>query len=465
MRGKVVAKTIDLTQLQQGVDYVDQWLVCQQELKQTPGIVAAIRYGDDVLLSRGYGLADIAKQIPMTPSHIFRIASHSKTFTATAIMQLVEAEKLRLDDHLGASIPWLPGRLANVTIRQALNHATGIVRDGDDCDFWQLDRPFPDAAELQRIVVQSGDVLPENVRFKYSNIAYGLLGKVIEATSGITYHEYVQRNIVDRLGLHDTGPETNDSVRERLVTGYTKPRLGIARRPLADVTTGALAAATGFYSTAEDLCRYAEAHCFGNETLLSDASKREMQQEYWAIEHAEGRYGLGFEVTAVGERRMIGHGGGFPGHATRTQFDPKNRFVVVVLTNETGGPAASLAQSIVKIIDFAISRPVTSPARRAECQRFTGRYVNDWGIVDIVNFGDALVGLSPELDDPTKTVTSLQVEDGDTLRMTNAGGYASPGETIRYVRDAAGRVTKIISGGGSRYPIDVYRQRSLASQA
>lgn len=455
---------IDRARLREGVDYADRWLAYQQEIKEIPGVVAAVGYGDELLLTRGYGFADLERQTPMAPSHIFRIASHSKTFTATAIMQLVQDGKLRLDDQLGAHIPWLPGGVADATIRQALNHAAGIVRDGDDCDFWQLEAPFPAGAELRRLVERGGDVLPANERFKYSNIGYALLGLVIEAASGMPYHEYVRRHIIDRLGLGDTGPETDDRARARLVTGYTKPRLGLPRRPLPDVATGALAPATGFYSTAADLCRYAAAHCFGNETLLSDAAKREMQQAYWAVEQSEGRYGLGFEVTTIGERRMIGHGGGFPGHATRTQFDPKDRFVVVVLTNETGGPAGALANSVAKIVDFALGKPAASPERPAAYERFAGRFVNDWGVLDIVPFGDALVGLNPEADDPVKNVTELRVEDGDTLRIAQAGGYASPGEMIRYVRDDAGQVTKIIAAGSSRYPVETYRERYLAAR-
>ncbi len=113
----------------------------------------------------------------------------------------------------------------------------------------------------------------------------------------------------------------------------------IARLP--DVATGALAPATGFYSTAEDLCRYAAAHFFGNDTLVSDAAKREMQQPYWEVAQADMHYGLGFAVHEIDERRFVGHGGGFPGHATMTLFDPKDRLVVVVLVNEVSGPAGT----------------------------------------------------------------------------------------------------------------------------
>ena len=453
---------LDRYRLREGVTYADQWLACQQGRKDIPGVVAAVRFEDDLLLSRGYGFADLEQRTPMAPAHIFRIASHSKTFTATAVMQLAEAGKLRLDDRLGASVPWLPGRLAGVTIRQALGHAAGIVRDGDDCDFWQLERPFPDAAELRHLVEWGGDVLPANDRFKYSNLGYGLLGLVVEAASGVPYAAYVRRHIVERLGLRDTGPEIDEQARARLATGYTRPRLGLPRLPVPDVPTGALAPATGFYATAADLCRYAAAHCFGDEALLSDAAKREMQQPSWAIEQTEARYGLGLELTSVGERRLVGHGGAFPGHATRTLFDPRQRLVVTVLTNETGAPARALADGVVKILDFALGRPAPTPQRRARLARFAGRFLNAWGVVDIANFGDALVALDPEADDPVQHPTELQVEDDDTLRITRTSGYGSMGEAVRYERDDAGGVAKIVFAGSSRYPPEAYRERQPA---
>jgi CubicO group peptidase (beta-lactamase class C family) len=452
--------TIDRGRLREGVEYAGRWIDYQQQLHQIPGVVAAVRFGDELLLNSGYGFANLERQTPMTPQHIFRIASHSKTFTATAIMQLREQGKLRLDDRLGQHIPWLQGRVAEATVRQALNHAAGIIRDGNEADYWQLDYSFPDQAGLQRLVGDGGDILAPNDTFKYSNIAYSLLGLVIEATSGAPYHEYVRRYIVERLGLPDTGPETNEQVRRRLATGYTPYRPLFPRLPLPDVETGAMAAATGFYSTADDLCRYVSAHFLGNEELLSDASKREMQQGYWAIEQDDERYGLGLGATTIGERHLFGHGGGFPGHSTKTWFDPKDRLAVVVLTNETAGRADALASGMVKIIDFALSRSARSDEQRDVLEeRYTGRFYNLWGVMDVVRFGAELFALAPGDDDPVKDVTALDVVDESTLRISRTNGYSSPGETMRYVRDDSGKVTRVVSGGVSSFPLEIFLQR------
>src|SRR5215471_984914 len=115
----------------------------------------------------------------MTPEHIFRVASHSKMFTATAILQLVEQGKLRLDDRAGAYLSWLDSA---VTLRQLLNHAGGVIRDGRDADFWRVEQPFPDVAALRALAPDAG-ILPPNTTFKYSNVGFGLLGQVVEVVS------------------------------------------------------------------------------------------------------------------------------------------------------------------------------------------------------------------------------------------------------------------------------------------
>jgi CubicO group peptidase (beta-lactamase class C family) len=167
------------------------------------------------------GRGRLLTHAPLSTEHLFRVASHSKTFTATAVFQLLEAGRLRLDDAASTWLPFLDGSpIAGVTVRQLLAHTSGIIRDGKDSDYWQLARPCPDAAELREISLDDAAVLPPAERFKYSNIAYSLLGSVIEAASGQPYNTYVTEQIVVRLGLRNTGPELDPEpparVRHRL---------------------------------------------------------------------------------------------------------------------------------------------------------------------------------------------------------------------------------------------------------
>lgn len=258
--------------------YADSWLGLQQHLLRVPGAQAAIWFDGKLVLSCAHGVADVQTQAPLTTRHLFRVASHSKTFTATAVLQLVQAGRLRLDDAAAAWLPFLAGSpLGEATVRELVAHTSGATRDGESADHWQLGAPFPDADELRR-VAQEGAVLARNERFKYSNTAYSLLGLVIEAVSGTTYAHYVGENIVDRLGLADTGPELDPSRRTS-----TPPATAPCRTP----TTGCRSSTStppprrrppASSAPRADIACYAAAHLPGDERLLDDGTKRIMQR-------------------------------------------------------------------------------------------------------------------------------------------------------------------------------------------
>ena len=113
-----------------------------------------------------------------------------------------------------------------------------------------------------------------------------------------------------------------------------------------------MAAATGFSSTAGDVVRWAAAHFLGDERILPDDAKRAMQHTQWDVE-ASGEYALGFQVADLGGRRVLGHGGGFPGFITHTWFDPVDRLAVSVLTNAIDGAAQTAATLAVRLVGLA----------------------------------------------------------------------------------------------------------------
>jgi CubicO group peptidase (beta-lactamase class C family) len=442
-------------------DYWDRWLGFRQHFQRVPGVQAALWYSDGFALSTAHGLADVESGAALTTAHLFRIASHSKTFTATAVLRLVEESRLRLDDPVGAWLGWLNATpLGDRTVRELLAHGGGVVRDGHDGDFWQLSRPFPNEAALRDVATDRADVFPANHQFKYSNVGYGLLGLVVAAASGVTYGEYVQREVVDRLGLERTGPELDPARNGEYATGYSSLTYADTRIPVDQVDTGALAAATGFYSTAEDLCRYASAHFLGDERLLRDRSKRLLQREEWKVEGADTHYGLGFGVHDVGGRRLVGHGGGYPGHITRTLLDPVAGVAVSVLTNAIDGPALEMASAAVRLADLAAAHPdVPAGLAPAALDRFCGRYAQLWGVLDVVRLGGRLYAIDPSTADPADEPTELEVTGAMTARIARGAGFGSPGETLHFDVADDGTVRGMRGNGGlSWYPFDAFRQ-------
>lgn len=245
--------------------YIDSWLEYRAFKLRVPGIQAAVYFDGELQFSRAYGVADIETNEPLRTDHLFRIASHSKTFTATAILQLAEAGRLRLDDTVGSFVPELAeSALADVTVRELLEHGGGILRDGLDGDYWQHVRQFPDEKELLAMLQDGADKQRANEGFNYSNLGYSLLGLIVAAVSGQSYNDYVSREIVDRLGLANTGPEWDSARAGEFAGAHTGFHTEQTRHRVDHVDTRAMAAATGFYGTADDLVHYASAHFLGD---------------------------------------------------------------------------------------------------------------------------------------------------------------------------------------------------------
>lgn len=431
---------------EEAVHYYADWLGYQQRYLRIPGLQAAVRMGDREVLAASIGQADVENKVPLENRHLFRIASHSKSFTATAVMQLAERGKLRLDDPAATWLPWLKSRpLGKVTVAELLSHSSGVIRDARDADFWQLGIPFPDAAALRGELQAAGaDVLPANVHYKYSNAGYGLLGMIIEAASGIPYNDYVKREIVDRLGLKHTGPELDGEHPPGLVVGYTGLAYADRRVPIENVGTGAMSPATGFYANASDLASFFSTQFPGDGRLLGEDAKRRMQHPVWTDSADSRGYGLGLIATDRGSRRLVGHSGGFPGHASMSLVDPKARVAVSVLTNAIDGQATRCARALFGLLDLAGKGD--SAANADTLRRFTGRFVRLSTIFDVALLGGKLYLINPTEEDPAKTAMALTVVDDTTLRLNGGTGGNPYGEPLVYTFSNSGAIESVRLG-------------------
>ncbi|MCU1407892.1 MAG: Beta-lactamase [Glaciihabitans sp.] len=443
--------------------YLESWLAYQGDYRRAVGIQVALRVDDAVVLDVAWGSANLATGEQLTTDHLFRIASHSKTMTATAVFQLVEKGSLRLDDTITTWVPELAGTaLADVTLRELLGHNAGVIRDGVDNDYWQRGGEFLDRDALITESQANGAVFEPNEHFKYSNIGYSLLGLAIEAASGETYNDYVKREIAGRLDLTNTGPEYELTRAEEYAAGHTGLNSGDGERwEIEHVDTRAMAAATGWFSTASEMTSYGAAHWFGDVTLVSDASKRLLQrQESVVSAHGRelGRYGLGFDLRKVGERELVGHSGGYPGHITRTWIDPTDKLVLSVLTNSIDGPADAIATGLLQLIDIALASAANGEGHdSATLAKYTGRYANLWGVTDIVDMGGKLVVIHPRYPEPLHVHTLLEVVGDDLLRMESVDDFGPSGESVHFTRDADANVSSLMMGGMTMWPIDTFR--------
>jgi D-alanyl-D-alanine carboxypeptidase len=296
------------------------------------GAVLLAREGE-VLLEDAWGYEDREAGTLNTPETRFRIGSMNKMFTAVAILQLVEAGKVALDDAIGKHLPDYPNKdvASKVTVRHLLTHTAG-TGDIFGPEFERNRLKLRDHTDYVRIYGSRGLVHEPGVQHEYSNYGFILLGALIEAVSGDSYYDYARDNVFAPAGMTatDSLPESVD-VPNR-AAGYTKPFPGADWEMNTDWLPWRGTSAGGGYSTVGDLLRFAQALESGKlitNEMLAEATRPQEQQ-----------YGYGFGVEGEGSLRNYGHGGGAPGMNGELRVFPELGYVVVSLSN-LDPPAAS----------------------------------------------------------------------------------------------------------------------------
>ena len=312
---------------------------------QFSGTVLVARHGK-ILFQKAWGRANRETGAPVTLDTRFRIGSMNKMFTSVAILQLVEAGKLSLDDPIGKYLTDYPNKdvASKVTVRHLLTH-TGGTGDifGPEFDKNRLSlRTHGDYLKLYGSRALDGE---PGKQFKYSNYGFVLLGAVIEKVTGMSYYDYVDSRIFKPAGMTSTGSLTENEAVQNRSTGYMKSKS--AWVPNTDTLPWRGTSAGGGYSTAGDLLRFAEALESGK--LISKASLAQATK----AQVPEG-YGFGFESRDEGPLRGYGHGGGAPGMNGELRIYPQIGTVVVALSN-LDPPAAT------RMVSFYTARMPATP--------------------------------------------------------------------------------------------------------
>jgi len=284
--------------------------------------------GENVLLNKGYGSANLEWEIPNSPATKFRIGSVTKQFTAAAILLLEERGRLSVDDLVSKHLPDAPPAWAKVTIFNLLTHTSGIPNFTSFPDY-QSTMSLPVTTE--RLVARFRDKpldFEPGEKMNYSNSGYALLGYLIEKVSGQTYAQFLQDNIFKPLGMSGSGYDSNAVVIPHRAAGYGPGPNGPVNAAFLHMTIPHGAGA--LYSTTEDLLRWNRA-LYGGK-LLSAASLKKMTMPF------KNNYGFGLVISA-GSRTRYGHNGGINGFNSFLAYFPESRVTLVILAN-VNGPAA-----------------------------------------------------------------------------------------------------------------------------
>ncbi len=414
-------------------------------------MVVGVVSDQKLVWAKGFGLANIAGKGPMTPQTKFRMASHSKLFTATAIMQLREQGKLHLDDPVVKHLSWFTVTSPRsddppITIEELLTHSSGLPREA--ADHWTT-FAFPTREELKALMPKRQAAFPAETRWKYSNLAYTLAGLVVEQVSGESWAAYVTRHIYQPLGM------VNSSVDQDvpgLATGYGRRMPDGSRSVMPFIDARGMAPATGITSTVEDMARFVSAQFrkgpAGGDRILSTASLREMHRVRMLENNWTRGNGIGFSVTRDRDKLYVGHGGSYPGYITQTMIDLNSKVGVIVLTNAQDGDAGAIATQLMNTVGQAVAKAAATAAEKVKWDpawsRFAGLYRGRGGDLHVVELNEKLVIINPEavnLDNPIE----LEPIGNGTFRYAAPVGGGPVGEVVRFVEEN-GQVVRMFMG-------------------
>lgn len=418
----------------QGVDPRIQQIIESHVTKHDFMGSVLIAKGDRVLLSQGYGSANLEWDIPNSPTTKFRLGSVTKQFTASCVLLLEERGKWKITDPIKKYMPDAPAAWDKVTIYHLLTHTSGIPSFTGFPDYADSKAKTTTPKELvDRFRTKPLEFEP-GTKWNYSNSGYVLLGYLIEKVSGQSYQQFLQANIFDRLGMEDSGYDSNTAIIHHRASGYTPSRDGIMNTGFNNMTVPF--SAGGLYSTTEDLLKW-ERGLFGGK-VLSAASLKEMTTPF------KENYAFGLFVSSPNGHKKIDHGGGIEGFNTELAYWPEDELTVVVLANLNGGAPDEIAAQVAATIH---GEKVTLPSERKEItlqrdvlQSYVGTYeLNPKIDVNITLEGDHL---ETQLTGQPKIPMFAETPTTFFLKIVDA--------QLEFGKDASGKVTQVTLHQGGR---------------
>ena len=310
---------------------IEDYIAQEMPAAGVPGLTYAVVDNGEITTVGAQGVLRIGNQQEVTPNTAFLSGSISKSFTALAVMQLVEAGQANLDTELSHYLDGFSGRPSGaITIRQLLSHTSGFSTLQGNASRTDT---TGEKDELARRVGQLEELTPDNEpeqSWEYSNTNYEILGRLIEVVSGQEFQSYVAANILEPVGMQDSFVADGE-IHEAMATGH-RPWFG-SKLPLADnMTDRGTAPQGGIVASAIDLARYMQMMMNGEDDVLRADNKELMMR---AASEISPFYGLGWFVES--SKGTVSHSGASPGFESLATMIPAEKKAVVVLVNGGSG--------------------------------------------------------------------------------------------------------------------------------
>lgn len=308
-----------------------------------PGAAVAVSVGGKVIWAEGFGFADVEQQVPVDPSRtLFRIASISKPLTATGMAILMEQGKIHPDSSVHHYLPRFPKKKFRPTVRQVAGHIGGIRHYRGNENFSNI--PYKDVTSGLSIFQDDSLMHPPGSAYLYSSYGYNLLGAVVESASGTSFLTFIQRNVLDPLGMKSTTADRQDSLIRWRGRFYEHDG-----RPSPAVDNSYKWAGGGYLSTATDLITFGNSYLSGK--ILQPSTIRQLTATQYLRNGQSTGYGMGWSGgTDASGRRYFGHSGGAVGGTCILTIYPDENMVIVLLTNMSGVPLHHLPEELASDI-------------------------------------------------------------------------------------------------------------------
>jgi serine beta-lactamase-like protein LACTB, mitochondrial len=323
---------------------LEEYLAQYQKVKNVPSISAGILSGDSIYWIGAKGFTDLENSVPSSQRSLYRIASISKPITAVAIMQLWEKGLLNLDDDVRKYVPYFPQKRWPITIRQILNHTSGIrsYREGE----FHSKSLFPNTREALKVFDKDSLLFKPGTDYLYSTLSYTLLASVIESISRKPYAVYIRENILIPAQMNSTFIDAQREIISGRARGYTKTFFRkLENAQLADLSIKV--AGGGFISNVNDLLLFSKALL--NETLIRKTTLDTMLTPTRISRTFIKNYGLGFSLPENSSDKIFFHNGSGTGFTSRLMIDRVSKTAAVHLINIADRNLQSPADELLKI--------------------------------------------------------------------------------------------------------------------
>ncbi len=319
--------------------YLDRYM----EYNSPPSLILGVSNQDSIIWIGSRGYSDVENAVPATTESLFRIASVSKFITSLAVLQLVEKGKLKLDEDIRIYVPYYPKKKWVVTLRQLLNHTSGVrtyYKNEFDLTFY-----FNSTEDAVLYIAKDSLLSKPGTKYLYSTLAYNLIAAAIENVSGLPYKTYVTQNIFVPAGLKNTRFDEQKAIIPQRAKGYIRnEKRELLNAPLADLSIKY--AGGGVLSNLEDLLK------LGKAVITSKLISAKYLDTMLVASDVNPTYGLGVTVYRKdGEVINFGHSGAGTGFVSNLMFYPQRKLITAHLMNirdrYLGDPAKDIAQMIL----------------------------------------------------------------------------------------------------------------------